>query len=147
MSTRSQVKVIQVIDEDETKKKKDRDKDEVVWLYRHYDGYFTPDRVRKALARKERWTDPSYLTRIIFCEMMDMDFKTMKNSAGFGITSVGPQGDIQYLVTVNIPKQTVGINYGFGLSENEFKQEWTFKEFIEDNFPEDYNEIAYKGEE
>jgi hypothetical protein len=41
-----------------------------VALYTHGGGTFLPQVVARALARRQRWTDPEYLARIIFCEMV-----------------------------------------------------------------------------
>ena len=42
-----------------------------IYLYTHWAGYSLPETLRSALERgKSRWDDESYLTRIIFCEMV-----------------------------------------------------------------------------
>ena len=46
-----------------------------IFFYSHWGGYNAAVTVKKALARKERWTDPSYLARIIFCEMLSSGIK------------------------------------------------------------------------
>ena len=44
---------------------------DTVYLYQHCDGYELPNTVRRALKRgTERWNDGTYLTRIIFSEML-----------------------------------------------------------------------------
>lgn len=40
-----------------------------VWLYTHWSGYRVPETLRQALAKGWRWTDPSYLARIIFDQL------------------------------------------------------------------------------
>jgi hypothetical protein len=51
-----------------------------VALYTHSAGGTLASTVARALARKQRWNDPEYLARIIFCEMVrgdeagDVDF-------------------------------------------------------------------------
>jgi hypothetical protein len=41
-----------------------------VYLYTHNGGTYLPRVLARALARRQRWTDPEYLARIIFCEMV-----------------------------------------------------------------------------
>lgn len=54
-----------------------------VWLYTHWSGSEIKDTVREALARKERWDDPSYLARIVFCKLVE---GAEKDATGFGIS-------------------------------------------------------------
>jgi hypothetical protein len=72
-----------------------------LYLYTHWRGSDLPDVVRKALAKRERWTDPTYLARIVFCEMLDGDCST----TGFGIGTVEP--DAQTIVTLDCDAQEV----------------------------------------
>lgn len=59
---------------------------ERVYLYGHWSGHDMPEILRSALARgKDRWDDPQYLARIIFCEMTKSHPYT--DTTGFGITS------------------------------------------------------------
>jgi hypothetical protein len=81
-------------------------KDEGVYLYQHWDGYDLMNTVVSAVnsdVGKGRHSDPEYLTRIIFCEMVKDD---INGETGFGI---GKQehGDIEYLVTVDCKKKTI----------------------------------------
>ena len=82
MGDRGQVKVIQW-------------KDKPVYLYTHYFGSEVDEVVKRALRRKQRWTDGSYLTRIIFCEMIK-GFE--EDELGFGISA----GIVDHYVSVNI---------------------------------------------
>ena len=52
-----------------------------IYLYSQWGGHSAPETVRKALAWSQRWDDPSYLTRIIFCTMIGDN----KGETGFGI--------------------------------------------------------------
>lgn len=55
-----------------------------VFLYGHWSGYTIAETVRDALKRgRERWTDAPYLTRIVFCEMVQHDPLEL---TGFGIS-------------------------------------------------------------
>lgn len=55
-----------------------------VYLYTHWDGYSIGLTLRDALARRLRWTDGPYLTRIIFCELVKHD---LRGENGYGISS------------------------------------------------------------
>ncbi len=71
--------------------------------------------LKTALKRgKERWTDGSYLTRIIFCEMVK-GYET--DLTGFGISSEIGDGGTDILVDVD--EQTVNGK--------------TFSDFVEEN--------------
>jgi hypothetical protein len=80
-----------------------QDQGERVYLYGHWSGYEMPETLRVALARRERWDDPPYLTRIIFSTMTA---GSEKDATGFGI-STWPQ-DYEYpLLVVDCDKQEV----------------------------------------
>lgn len=81
-----------------------------VYLYTHWMGNSLPAVVKQALItgkKVNRLDDASYLTRIIFCEMIKDEPKN--SSTGFGIS--GECGDgADRIVTVNVEKQTVSIS-------------------------------------
>ncbi len=62
-----------------------------VFIYAHWRGCQIKGILADALAKGGRWSDPSYLTRIIFQEMISTDDTT----TGFGI-SVGSPDDNEY---------------------------------------------------
>lgn len=73
------------------------DTDGTLYLYTHYDATELPAIVQQALIRgKEFIDDPSYLTRIIFCEMIKDD---VLGTTGNGI-SVSHAGDAWRIVKV-----------------------------------------------
>lgn len=74
-----------------------------IYLYQHYDGYGLFDIVEKAIAKKWRWDDVEYLTRIIFCEMVK---ENIGGETGYGIGK-SQHGDIEYLVTVDVKNKTI----------------------------------------
>lgn len=56
---------------------------EDIWFYTHWRGYMTDEIVAMALDRgRGRWTDPTYLNRIIFCQLVKG--REMEDT-GFGI--------------------------------------------------------------
>lgn len=83
-----------------------RERENSVFLYSHWTGSEMPEVLRRALHRGEdRWRDPSYLARIIFCEMVagyEMEL------TGFGISST-EIGASKHLL-VDVDKQTVAID-------------------------------------
>ncbi|QDP57889.1 MAG: hypothetical protein Unbinned1693contig1002_33 [Prokaryotic dsDNA virus sp.] len=76
--------------------------EDIVYLYTHWGGSELYDVLKRALSRKERWNDPSYLTRIIFCEMVKDD---VEGSTGYGISSTAGDGGTD--IIVDVAKQTV----------------------------------------
>lgn len=66
-----------------------------VYLYTHWNGYELPETLRRALVKGEdRWGDPQYLARVVFCEMVGDN----KGNTGFGISA--EIGDNSYPVIV-----------------------------------------------
>jgi hypothetical protein len=55
-----------------------------VFLYTHWEGTELPEKLRQALARRQRWTDAPYLARIIFDAMTE---GAHGEETGFGIDS------------------------------------------------------------
>ena len=73
-----------------------------LWFYTHWSGSELPDLVRKALIKgKDRWSDPSYLNRVLFQTMLDGD----TDITGFGIDT--KQGDGGTEVYICHEKKTV----------------------------------------
>jgi hypothetical protein len=87
-----------------------------VYLYTHWGGTDLPFTLQEALKKKWRWGDTSYLTRIIFCEMVKGE---EEGETGFGISSKVGDGDDRILV-VDDDKGTVSYN----------DKIWTFDEYI-----------------
>jgi hypothetical protein len=74
-----------------------------IWLYTHWGGSELEETLRRALARKQRWGDASYLARIIFCELMGKD---TSGETGFGIST--SQCDNEYdRLMVDVESQVV----------------------------------------
>ena len=82
-----------------------------VALYTHWSGTELPQIVANALARgRARWTDPTYLTRIIFSEMIQHE---ILDETGYGIEPV-TTGETNYCesspgydLVINCTDQTV----------------------------------------
>jgi len=78
-----------------------------VCFYTHWGGSELPTNVSHAIARRERWSDPGYLSRIIFCQMVGAD--DFEGTTSFGIYA-GQTGDNEYpLLVVDCPNQCVRV--------------------------------------
>ena len=95
-----------------------------VYLYQHWDGNLLPSRVQRGLSLNERWDDEEYLTRIIF-DSMKLGGTT---TTGFGI-GTDRHWDIEYLVEIDVEKQTIEVLSGFG---DDMTPDWigTFEQFV-----------------
>jgi len=87
-----------------------------VYLYQHWDGYYLPGKVARALERgKSRWNDPPYLARIIFSEMIRDELNEL---TGYGIYATEPYVNILIEVSTEYCVVEMG------------DRAWTFTEFI-----------------
>lgn len=91
-----------------------------VWFYTHWSGGEIVQTVTKALARKLRWEDPSYLARIVFDTLTKGD---QGAETGFGISTQMQDNEHDILV-VDVSHQVVWV-----IRENELK---------DSRIPEDY---------
>lgn len=105
-----------------------------VYLYQHWDGNLLASRVQRGLSLNERWDDEEYLTRIIFDSMKSEIEAYLKKEygekpyTGFGIGTTR-HWDIEYLVEIDVEKQTVKVLSGFG---DNMTPDWigTFEQFV-----------------
>lgn len=80
-----------------------------VYLYTHWSGNELPEIVRAALdspAGRGRWSDTSYLARIVFCRMVGPE--NLNEATGYGISA--RIGDNSYRIIVVDP---AGMRIGF----------------------------------
>jgi hypothetical protein len=105
---------------------------EGVWLYTHWGATDLPMTVHDAIIKKWRWSDPEYLARIIFEEMIKGD---EGGETGYGIGS-SMHGDVGRVVYVNCTTQKIKI------VDNGEKIRWegSFEEFADDTHIEDCND-------
>lgn len=97
---------------------KEDNEDKGVFLYTHWAGHILPKTLKEALIRgRDRWDDPSYLTRIIFCEMVKG--KELETTS-YGISTRETDGSYP-LITLNVEKQTIERN-GEVFSFEEYSQ-------------------------
>lgn len=88
-------------------------KDKSVYLYTHWCGHKLLENVHSALKRKQRWTDDSYLTRIVFCEMLRYGYrndllKAFDDECSFGISAREPENEYQS-ITLDCDKQEITV--------------------------------------
>ncbi len=100
-----------------------------IFLYSHWGGSELPGDVKRALAKKWRWDDKAYLTRIIFEEMVPKE--QHGDETGFGIDTQQCDNEHAYVV-VDVTKKTVYFELEddkyFGLTPAAEKG-WTFEEY------------------
>lgn len=76
-----------------------------VWFYSHWNGYQRLTAIHDALRRgRDRWSDESYLARIIFCSYCPKDQHNDTDSFGISTTI---QDNSYTIAVVDIPKQRV----------------------------------------
>lgn len=86
-----------------------------VYFYTHWSGTELPSILSTALSRgKERWDDPAYLGRIIFCQMIG---KGCNELTGFGISSFLTDNEYP-LIIVDVEKQEIRF-------EGDIRKSWT----------------------
>ncbi len=105
--------------------------DERLFLYTHWRGCELPGILQKALQRHQRWNDPAYLARILFCSMLD----DPGGVTGFGIDT-GMDDNNHDLLVVIPDKQTVELHELDGNCSvtGDWKSPvagWLFEEFCE----------------
>ena len=117
-------------------------KDSGVWLYTHWGATELPDILRRALARKQRWSDDEYLARIIFSEMIRDE---INEETGYGIGK-GQHTDVNRVLEVDCQNQQVKMiigdtdswierakEHGFDYSAPETRWVGSFEDFINSN--------------
>jgi len=103
-----------------------------VVLYTNWTGYSLPETLRVALAKKWRWDDNAYLTRIIFDTMTEASHD---EETGFGISTGLPDNSYALLV-VDPDKQEVRVQHApswgeeSGLLDGVILATFTFKDYV-----------------
>lgn len=103
------------------------------YLYTHWTGYDLPTTLAAALdskAGRGRWNDGPYLTRIIFCRMVDGD---VDGETGFGISASICDNSYPILVVDPANQKVRMVQAGFEQSRTVTQGllgSWTFEEFI-----------------
>lgn len=106
-------------------------KDTGVYLYTHWGANHIEQDVIRAIGKQVRWTDPEYLTRIIFDSMKG---NNIESETGYGIgTQV--HGDIETLVTVSCDKKTIRVEYMYS---DELPKQYNFQHCVSQDAPRGY---------
>lgn len=114
---------------------KQNDGDPGVYLYTHWNGTELPGTLKRALDRRERWDDCSYLTRIVFDAMTD---GRQGETIGYGISAFLCDGGDRVLI-VDVEKQTISRGSYEYRSDIDSHQQgftssitkiWTFEEYV-----------------
>ena len=94
-----------------------------IYLYSHWDGALIYQKLARVLARRDRWTDEEYLTRMILSEMVK---DSIDKSTGYGI-GLSEHGDIEHPIPVlDVSKGTIS----WEGPEHKEMSNMTFDEFI-----------------
>jgi hypothetical protein len=113
-----------------------------IFLYTHWAGSELPATLQEGLKRgRPRWDDDSYLTRILFCEMIQDD---VLGETGYGISTSMPDNEHNYLI-VDVPAQKVIVaKYDYRADrskplDSEHLAEYSFEDYcalnLEDGYP------------
>lgn len=98
-----------------------------LFFYTHWCGTEVPFRVQRALQdAKDRWEDPPYLARVVFCSMVGED----KDISGFGIDTEFI--DNEHCVLVVRPEKLIVELHGIDANRVDFDHPlaaWSFEAF------------------
>ena len=102
-----------------------------VYLYTHWGGEFLPQIVQMTLARQERWDDECYLTRMLFCALLDPEDLT--GTMGMGISTYLTDNEFPLLI-LDTAKRTVTLR---DPERQVAEASWSFEEFVALELDED----------
>lgn len=101
-----------------------------VYLYTHWRGSEIKSVVQLALQRHQRWNDPAYLARIIFCQLLAPG--DLKGETGYGISAT--IGDNGYpVVVVDCERQRVYFEHEDGTRDGTWER--SFNEIADNLHP------------
>lgn len=112
-----------------------------VFLYAHWGGSDLLSVVHSVLSRQERWNDAPYLTRMLFCKMVE---GRESDSIGFGISSRLCDNE-HLIVVVDCQTMRVYLEGENGEREDNYaggKEGWEFKDFVK-LLPEQVKSLNY----
>lgn len=112
-----------------------------VWIYTHWGGYELAARVQKALAKKWRWDDESYLTRIIYDEVVK---GSEGEETGIGISTHMCDNQHKIIVVCAREQRVKFVTEGDDVYIDKGIYSWNFEEFV--NLSVDDLEEAYNGD-
>ncbi len=112
-----------------------KDNKEQVWFYGHWSGHRMPAVLQHAIREgKDRWNDPSYFARIVFCRLIAPDDRFYQTTS-YGIST--RLGDNEHLIMVaDCAKQVVYVLQEEQLDNGRVPSKmpipdsiWTFEEY------------------
>lgn len=112
----------------------DAERNEQVWFYGHWSGWRMPAVLQHAIIDgKDRWQDPTYFARIVFCRLVPKDSLFETTSFGIGTALSDNEypiivADCAKQIVFEIPEQSLADN---GRVPAGYKpaQCWTFEEY------------------
>tara|TARA_Y100000310_G_scaffold329677_1_gene399967 strand:- start:1566 stop:1934 length:369 start_codon:yes stop_codon:yes gene_type:complete len=102
-----------------------KDKESPVVLYTHWGANDMLSNLKTVLKRKERWNDPPYLSRMIFCQMIKGE---ERDSTGYGIMT-NNICDAEKEIVVDCDRQEIIVK------GKESNMTYTFSEFVDYHQP------------
>jgi hypothetical protein len=98
-----------------------------VFLYTHDMAHHMVHTLYDVLSKKEKWNDPDYFTRMLFCRMVPKELWYSNEKFGIGTQMYA---DIKYLITIHVQQQKILMNhwdeYGI-ISHGDY---YTYEEFL-----------------
>lgn len=107
---------------------------EYVYLYTHWSGHELPGILQDALKKKWRWTDESYLARIIFQEMLGDD----EGETGYGISARCMDNEHPFLI-VDCQEQTVALTEK--RKPEQILKRWTFEDYTKLDIEKEFGDF------
>ena len=109
-----------------------------VFMYSHWGGYGLKEQLRNALKRgMSRWDDPSYLARLIFCEMVSAS-DNLLGTTGYGLSTTLCDNERPILFVCCNDKRV------YVVSESEFEEDMEGNSLYFDEPPKQENSKKYK---
>lgn len=106
-----------------------------LFLYTHWRGCCIGSIAHAALSKRERWSDPGYLARIVFQEMIGNDTSTL----GFAISADGPPDNEHDFLVLECDSGHVLRCKAKNRKIGAEAERWTFLDFIAAKPIEDWN--------
>ena len=103
-----------------------KDEESPVVLYTHWGANDMLADLKTVLKRKKRWSDPPYLSRMIFCQMVKGE---ERGETGYGIMT-NNIGDAEKEIVVDCDRQEVIVK------GSESNMTYTFNEFVDYDKPD-----------
>ena len=101
-----------------------KDEESPVVLYTHWGAKDMLMNLKTVLKRKKRWSDAPYLSRMIFCKMVEGD---ERGETGYGIMTCNI-GDAEEEIVVDCDRQEVIVK---SMKHSSFNKTYTFSELAE----------------